>query len=339
MKISRLFRKTTLNPIFSYTYIKTMSSKSAVEGAPKTSKPQIRRIQLLMPKITNELMTKNDFIDAGSLSILPVDVINFIMHHLSIRDLYRNLSLSNKALFVLVRSMDLQNYTVDMSTALVSKRTKNQRVLLDAISKINNHDKIRSIIIGKLDFGKNTWANLHKLMPDLRDIHFRGTGYVHLLRLAVTPNLVGCSKITSFTWETNYIIADFDYGPLFTYLGSALKHLVLRETVILSVDYYLYSADRLLLSLSSSCPNLRSLHWIGNTGRLLRFSLVTINTLCTRCVDINCIMLGAIVKRGNYYEANSMWLAAGALHLSEKSLSVLKKGLLYMIADDLLGCI
>lgn len=312
-----------------------MSSKSAVEGAPKTSKPQIRRIQLLMPKITNELMTKNDFIDAGSLSVLPVDVINFIMHHLSIRDLYRNLSLSNKALFVLVRSMDLQNYTVDMSTALVSKRTKNQRVLLDAISKINNHDKIRSIIIGKLDFTENTWANLHKLMPDLRDIHFRGTGCVHLLRLAVTPNLVGCSKITSFTWETNYINNDFDYDPLFTYLGSALEHLVLRETVVTWSTDYFHAVDRLLLSLSSSCPNLRSLHLIGNTRRLLCFTPVTINTLCTRCVDIDIIVLGAIVKGGHYYEANTKKLEAGAM-LSEKSLSVLKAGLLYMLAGDLL---
>ncbi len=299
---------------------------------PNVRKPQASRVRLAFPRITNGLITtNNDFIDAGSFSVLPVDVIHFIMNHLSIRDLYHNLSMGNKALFVLVRSMDLQYYTVDMSTALVSKKTKNQRVLLDAISKINNHDQIRSIIIGKLEFSRRTWYNLHQLMPNLRSIHLKGTRYINQYTVPGIgqegnnkSSLVEHSKITSFTLESSFRF-DIGFTALFMYLGSALEHLELRET---KSGLAYQSADYIFMELSTHCSNLKSLKLIGcmMTG-LLNVRPTTVNFMCTRCENIDMIYLGKIID-GCAREVNTLLLSGDTI-LSAKSLLVLQKGIAY----------
>jgi len=304
---------------------------TTIVPAKPARRTQRSMVRLAAPRITNDLRSKKNLVDAGSLSCLPFEVLHCIMRFLSIRDLYYRLSLVNKAFFVIVRSINLQDYTVDMSTALVCPRTKNQRVLLDAISKIANHEQITSIVIGSLDFGCNTWTGLIKLLPNLRRVQFKGTNYVNWLNGKSLNYCTGRCYIESFTWCCTFkYLSSQAFARLFTILGSSLEHLELREKQAGKG----WRPDNVftdpLIEIAKKCPNLKTLTLIGYDNGLINFSPTAINEICTKCQKIELIILRKI-SRGKPPKImcqNTHLILSHGTVLSDKSISVLQKSVL-----------
>ncbi len=310
-----------------------VTAPKPIVPAKPARKPQRSMVRLAAPRITNDLRSKKNLVDAGSLSCLPFEVLHCIVRFLSIRDLYYRLSLVNKAFFVLVRSINLKDYTVDMSTALVCPRTKNQRVLLDAISKIANHEQITSIVIGSLDFGCNTWTSLIKLLPNLRHVKLQGTNYVNYLNEKSLHYLTGRCHIESFTWCCTFKhFSPQIFARLFTIFGTSLEHLELREKQLNKNNRWvpLNIFTNALTELANKCPNLKTLTLIGYDNGLINFAPTAINDICNKCQNIELIVLRKILrgKPTKIVCQNTHLILSHGTVLSDKSISILQKSVL-----------
>ena len=297
----------------------------------KRPKKQLKLVRLRVS--VDVYFDQDEFVDeAGFFSALPVVIIHNIMTHLSIGELYGRLGFANKAMFVLVRKMPMDNYTVDMTTAMIGPSKRNQRVLLDALSKIGTVGTVKSIIIGNLDFTTFTWKNLLKRLPNLQSIQFNGTR-----RIAVYENIQPvtlqfmagqiCRTINSFVWLGRTFVDNDSLSRLFYMLGASLHHFEIEVAYRQQINPNVLNG--LLCYLAEECPNIKTLKATFFTSDAIMPSSEAMDVLSSTCKNLEVFVLRRIFTVNNkkrIIDINRSMFFIMHGELSDESLALLRTG-------------